>query len=115
MSNQSILAGAVFAIALLGASGQAWAEIVVLRASGPSAATFAPGQRLPDVTQVRLIEGDSLSLLYSGRTVQLRGPYDGPVRVSESVESRPFNWLAMFNSKPRARTAGSRGAELASN
>lgn len=118
MSNRSIFISAGFAMALLGASGQAWAETVVLRASGPSAANFAQGQRLPDAAHIRLIEGDSLSLLSSGSTVQLQGPYDGSVRGSESVEPRSFNWLAMLKAPPRSRAAGSRGPTvqtLASN
>lgn len=118
MSNRSNLFGMGLAIALLGAPGQAWAETIVLRASGPSAAAFTPGQRLPDVAEVRLVEGDSLSLLSSGKTVQLRGPFDGPVRVSGAGEPRPFNWLAMLKASPRVRAAGSRGPAaqiLASN
>lgn len=111
MSNRSFLIGTVFVIALLGVSDQALAETVILRASGPSAAGFAPGQRLGDLAQIRLIEGDNLSLLLSGSTVELRGPYHGPVRVSKSVESRSFNWLAMLKSPRRARAAGSRSPE----
>ena len=118
MPIRSISIGTFFVVALVGVSGQAWAETVVLRASGPSAASYAPGQRMQDRAQIRLIEGDSLSLLSSGSTVQLRGPYDGPARVSEPAVLRPFNWLAMFKAPPRTRAAGSRGVAtqtLASN
>lgn len=118
MSNRSIFLSTSFAMALLGASGQAWAETVVLRASGPSAANFTQGQRLADAAQIRLIEGDSLSLLSSGSTVQLQGPYNGSVRGSESVEPRSFNWHTMLKAPRRSRAGGSRGPTvqtLASN
>lgn len=112
MPYRSIVKSAGLAIALLGASGQALAEAVVLRASGPSAVTFTPGQRLPDAAQIKLVDGDSLILLSSGSTVQLHGPYNGPVRGSGEVEPRSFDWLAALKAPPRSRAAGSRGPAL---
>lgn len=56
------------------ATGQAMADALVLRASGPDARQHRVGSRLPDGTRVTLRQGDRLLLLVGRGTRSLEGP-----------------------------------------
>ncbi|WP_158284202.1 DUF4384 domain-containing protein [Azospirillum sp. TSO22-1] len=57
--------------------GAAAADAVVIAATAPG---YAPGQLIPDGTGVRLPDGASAHFLFAnGRTLTVKGPYDGPL------------------------------------
>ncbi|HTH28392.1 MAG TPA: hypothetical protein VL918_07990 [Sphingobium sp.] len=60
--------------AAIAAACPAAAETLVVRASGPSAGSFAPGKKLADNASVTLKAGDVLTLLDGRGTRTLRGP-----------------------------------------
>src|SRR4051812_22044471 len=55
-------------------AGAASADILVLRADGPSARSFPPGRRLPDNAPLVLKASDQLVVLDSRGTRTIRGP-----------------------------------------
>jgi hypothetical protein len=65
---------ALGAAALLVTGSPALADILVVRSAGPSAASFAPGKRLPETARISLKPGDQLTLLDGRGTRVLRGP-----------------------------------------
>ena len=73
---QSKLSLGRLALAALIAAGatSAAANVLVVRASGPSAATYPPGRSLPDNARIALRSGDTLVVLDSRGTRTFRGP-----------------------------------------
>jgi hypothetical protein len=65
--------GAAALILSLAASSAAWAKIVVVRASGPSAALFKAGSTLDAAKPVALKANDTLIVLDGSRTRTLKG------------------------------------------
>jgi hypothetical protein len=59
---------------LLASAASASADILVLRADGPSAKSFPPGRRLPDSARLVLKPSDELIVLDSRGTRTIRGP-----------------------------------------
>ena len=105
--SRRILTAAIVALAF-GASQTAYADVIVVRASGPSAKAFAQGDILQDSAQISLVEGDSLSVMIAGGTRILRGPYVGPVKAVGSTEVRRVDFADLFKSRQRTRIAGVR-------
>ncbi|HEX5182572.1 MAG TPA: hypothetical protein VFW19_05395 [Allosphingosinicella sp.] len=62
------------AFLLLAGASTAMADILILRADGPSARSFPPGKRLPDSARIMLRAKDELIVLDSHGTRTLRGP-----------------------------------------
>jgi hypothetical protein len=79
------------------------AEVLVLRAVGPSARRYPAGQRLPDNTSFTLRAGDAVTVLAGGGTRTFRGPgtysASGPARAG-----------GMASAGPRRNTGAVRGA-----
>jgi hypothetical protein len=68
------LAYPLVAGALLATASAAWADILILRADGPSARAFPPGRKLPDNARFALKASDELVVLDSRGTRTIRGP-----------------------------------------
>ncbi len=69
-----LIARPLLAAALLATSGAALADILVVRSTGPSARSFAPGKRLPETARISLKPGDQLVVLDGRGTRIIRGP-----------------------------------------
>lgn len=69
------------------------AEVLVLRAVGPSARRYPAGQRLPDSTSFTLRPGDAVTVLAGGGTRTFRGPgtfsASGPARGGGIASAGP--------------------------
>lgn len=64
----------LIAAALLGVAAPAAANVLVVRSSGPSAASYRAGQSLADNQRITLRAGDQLTILANGGTRTFRGP-----------------------------------------
>jgi hypothetical protein len=108
LAAQCALAGAL----VVGLGAQAWAETMVVRATGPSAAAYKPGSKLADGGSLVLKAGDVVTLLDAKGTRTLRGP--GSFGVTASASAAPANGVtlsALLDTKRvrRARTGAVRG------
>lgn len=97
----------------MGLTAPALADSMVVRASGPSARTYAPGSKLADGGSLVLKAGDVVTLLDAKGTRTLRGP--GNFSVAASAGAAPANGVmltALLDTKRvrRARTGAVRGA-----
>lgn len=93
-------------------SAPAWADTIVVRASGPSAKTYAPGSKLAAGGLLSLKAGDVVTLLDSKGTRMLRGPGQFPVEASARPAPASGVMLsALLDTKRvrRARTGAVRG------
>src|SRR3569623_3618718 len=72
--QSSFKARFAIAAALAATAGAASADILVLRADGPSAKAFPPGKRLPDTARLVLKASDELIVLDSRGTRTIRSP-----------------------------------------
>ena len=85
------------AAALIAAAGSsaALADVLVVRASGPSAKAYPAGKTIADNARIALQAGDSLVLLDSRGTRVLRGPGsftpNGPAQASRPAYSSPYS------------------------
>jgi hypothetical protein len=100
-----IATAALAAAAFIATSADAAA--LVVRSSGPSAKSLAPGRTLPDGAAVTLQAGDVVTVLVSTGTRILRGP--GSFNLAGAGRSLP---AAAFN--PRARFGAMRTGEIES-
>lgn len=99
--------------AAMAAACPAWAESLVVRASGPSAGSFAPGKKLADGKSVTLKAGDVLTLLDGRGTRTLRGP--GVFGAGAAATSGGGTSIASFigtRNTARARTGAVRGGAV---
>lgn len=107
------IAGGMMAAGLsLGLASPAWADTLVVRASGPSAKNYPPGRKLPDGGSVALKAGDVVTLLDAKGTRTLRGP--GSFGVSAAANAAPASGVALAalldtRRVRRARTGAVRG------
>ncbi|MDB5671025.1 MAG: hypothetical protein JWO25_1984 [Alphaproteobacteria bacterium] len=72
--RNSALTRSLVAAALAASAGAACADILVLRADGPSARSFPPGRRLADNARLVLKASDELIVLDGRGTRMIRGP-----------------------------------------
>jgi hypothetical protein len=72
--NSSFLRRALIAAVLVSTAGTAAANVLVVRSSGPSAASYRPGQSLPNNARITLRAGDQVMILANGGTRTFRGP-----------------------------------------
>lgn len=68
------IGAAAITIALVAQTTSAAAAVLVLRSTGPSAQRYRVGARLPDAGRIILRPGDSMTILFRGRTRNFRGP-----------------------------------------
>lgn len=111
--GQALAASAVIGVAA-GAClpASAWADTIVVRASGPSAKTYAPGSKLAAGGSISLKAGDVVTLLDSKGTRVLRGPGQFPVETATRPAPASGVMLsALLDTKRvrRARTGAVRG------
>ena len=78
-SAKTVLAGAAATIAALGFIGSTPAQAgVVVKSSGPSAATYPVGRKLSDSSTITLRAGDSVTVLTDSGTRVITGPVFDP-------------------------------------
>jgi hypothetical protein len=103
---------AALAAAIGLSSAAAHAQSVVVRSTGPSAASYPQGKKLPANAKVALKPGDRLTVLDKAGTRILSGPgsftLDGSVSRDAATTSRISGVLA--SSGARTRTGAVRGA-----
>ncbi|AKM11704.1 hypothetical protein AB433_09365 [Croceicoccus naphthovorans] len=94
-------------------AAQAHAQSVVLRATGPSSASYPAGKKLADGTEIVLKAGDVLTVLDKAGTRVVRGPgkvtLDGSVTRDRTGAKRVAD-LVSGSTGARARTGAVRGA-----
>lgn len=107
-----LLAG-LASCAAIAAACPAAAETLVVRASGPSAGSFAPGKKLADNASVTLKPGDVLTLLDGRGTRTLRGPgVFGTGATTTGGGASIASFIGTRNTA-RARTGAVRGGAVA--
>jgi len=72
--NRTLLRRALFAAAFAATAASASANVLVVRATGPSAGAYPAGRSLPDNARINLRAGDMLVVLGAGGTRTFRGP-----------------------------------------
>lgn len=94
------------------AGGPAWADSLVVRSSGPSAGSYAPGKKLTDGGSLLLKVGDVVTLLDKKGTRTLRGPGRFGVTAAATAATPNVTLAALLDTKRvrRARTGAVRGA-----
>lgn len=78
IDRNTLVATAAVALAAVVTAGEAHAQILIMRSSGPIAQRLRPGSLLPDTRPIRLAAGDTLELLGDTGTWTWRGPGDFP-------------------------------------
>lgn len=102
------------ASAALAMSSAAMADAIVVRTSGPSAATYPVGHRLPSTARVVLRAGDRVVLVGDGGTRTLSGPGNFPVRATTRPGQGRSSTLGRYLSSTDgsiSRTGAVRGAD----
>ena len=94
----------------LGLGGVAWAQTVVVSATGPSARTYPAGKSLAAGSRIVLVAGDTLTLLDSRGTRTLRGPVTTSAEAAAARTSASFASLVATQNRRRARTGAIRGS-----
>jgi hypothetical protein len=102
-------AGILLGALLFSAASSATAAVIVVRASGPSAAQYPAGKSLPDNARVTLRGGDTLVLLDAKGSRTLRGPGSFPVAAgSGKAAATSFAALVSQGSGRRGRVGAVR-------
>ncbi|MEQ1510998.1 MAG: hypothetical protein ABL909_11430 [Sphingopyxis sp.] len=99
-------------IAALSLSGAALAEAIIVRSTGPSAAAYPVGRRMPTTQRIVLRAGDRVVLVGEGPSRTLSGPGSFPVRSTTTPSSGGTNTLGRYLSATGgtiSRTGASRG------
>lgn len=111
-AGKAVLAGAA-AIAGLMLAGTAFAQSVVVRSTGPSAATYPQGKRLAANTSVTLRAGDLVTVLDKSGTRVLSGPGTFTLNGAVNRDAAGGTALAAMMTRgggARTRTGAVRGA-----
>ena len=85
LARRSGLTGGALMLCALPLLAPALADVVVVRATGPSATAHPAGQRLPETSRITLRSGDRVVLLGPGGSRTIAGPGDfsaGPTAVT---------------------------------
>ncbi len=99
------------AVLLAASTGSAAANVLVVRASGPSAGSYPPGRSLPDDARIALRGGDTLVVLDARGTRTFRGPGN----FSPAIAARAGDQTAQNSTGRRARIGAVRSAGLVSS
>ena len=74
----------------------AHADALVVRTSGPSAATYPVGRRLPPNERIVLRAGDRVTIVGEGPSRTLSGPGNFPVRAASASNTSNANTLSRY-------------------
>ncbi len=113
MNVASLIAKISIATAALGMASAALADAIVVRSTGPSAATYPVGRRLPPAQRVVLQSGDRVVLVGEGGTRTLSGPGNFPVRAANQASQGAGATLSRYLSTSGgaiSRTGAVRGS-----
>ncbi len=83
-------------LAALAMSSAALADAIVVRSTGPSAATYPVGRRLPATQRVVLRAGDRVVLVGEGPSRTLSGPGNFPVRSANQANQTSTGTLGRY-------------------
>lgn len=110
-SNSVRLRSGMMALACaLGLGGTAaWAQTIVVSASGPSARSYPAGKSLAAGSRIVLAAGDTLTVLDSRGTRTLRGPITTSAEAKATAANPGFSALVATQNRRRARTGAIRG------
>lgn len=115
LARKAVLAGAA-AMAGLMLSGTAAAQSIVVRSTGPSAATYSQGKKLPANSSVTLRAGDHVTVLDKSGTRVLSGPGTFALNGAVNRDAAGGTALAAMMARgggARTRTGAVRGATAA--
>ncbi len=105
--NKASFGRAALTALLVSAAAPVAADVLVVRATGPSAKSYPAGRSLPDNARIALRPGDTLVVLGSGGTRTFRGPGtfspSGPVQAGQRLVSANGNRRARIGA---VRNAG---------
>ena len=104
---------ALGAILLVGVSGTAVAQNIVIRSTGPSATSYPAGKKLPSNTKLALKNLDMVTILSKGGTRVFKGPGTYSLTGDASTQTSSSTRLASFinnRGSSRARTGAVRSA-----
>ena len=105
---KTLLAAASLGLAAMAASSPAAAGVVV-KSSGPSAATYPVGKKLDDASRITLKSGDSVTVLTSRGTRVIRGAGTHTVGARGASKRSAFAILTRQRAGTRVRTGAVRG------
>lgn len=103
----SVFVRPILAVALLATASAAFADILVVRSSGPSAKSYPPGKRMPEAARLTLKAGDQIIVLDGRGTRIIRGP--GTFAAGAAAPARIAS--ANPSGDRRARIGAVRGVE----
>jgi hypothetical protein len=106
--NRLKLSRAAIAALLVTGAASAAANVLVVRSSGPSAKSYAPGRSLPDNARLQLRAGDTVVVLDARGTRTFRGPGN----FSPSAAVQAGTQTVQGNSGRRARIGAVRSAVI---
>ena len=89
IDRSALMATGLATLLAAAVSRPAWGDTLVVRASGPSAASYPVGRKLPDAAQLRLTAGDAITLIDTRGTRVLRGPGVFSAAATASAVSVP--------------------------
>lgn len=92
--------GGVCVAAAVMVAGAAWADTLVVRATGPSASSYPPGKRLADNAKIMLKPRDVITLLDDRGTRTLTGPGIFPTSAT-TASNRATSVIAVLTSERR--------------
>lgn len=104
------------ALAVLAPATAAHAATIVVRSSGPSAANYPPGKKLPDNSSIVLKPGDSVTVLDAHGTRVLRGGATAAAVPVSGTGAATVNGIAALiadNGQRQTRTGATRGQNVA--
>ncbi|WP_054106352.1 hypothetical protein [Novosphingobium sp. AAP83] len=114
-ARKAVLAGAAAIVGLM-LAGSAAAQSVVVRSTGPSAATYPQGKKLPANASVALRAGDHVTVLDKSGTRVLSGPGTFALNGAVNRDAAGGTALAAMMTRgggARTRTGAVRGATAA--
>lgn len=114
-SVRAVFAKGAIAIAALGFLGAVPAQAgVVVKSSGPSAASYPVGKKLDDAASITLQSGDSITVLTDSGTRVITGPGTHRVGARGASKRTAFAMLTRQRSGARVRTGAVRGGPAGS-
>lgn len=107
--TEPLRTGLMLGLVLPLVAGSAAADVMILRATGPSSPRFAPGKMLPDTARIALVANDQLVLLDTHGTRTLTGPGGFVAGAATSGGTTSLASLAGARTERRARIGAVRG------